>query len=533
LFFLKSFFASNVKRSKQPTVLTLQYDQQPTKLQSIIYNLHSFVITIVLFIFQTSKRSKTFKKNKKIKKIKLQNIKKIENTMTKDRSENTDIKTGETTPSVVRNPTNVKLEDGENDNQTAENQCLITADATPNELPSPSSSSSIPSASSSQNNSDTSRVTANKTESCPSQLDDDEDDADSKIKFEEEKFDCLPIPFDAPIPYNLSSNNDSNPTTRLSFEDDPARGSDSATLNYQENEDVGSPPPIGADGAFPTSCFEDMSIFPSFPNQYHIDDAYSTNLLGCTFLPSPNDSGNAMPSIAPQFHLNFHDIRAQYRGPTLSSSACNNINGHAFPNNPPPPPPFIRSLHSTDEDDDEEEGRIRRSSMGSSGGKSLDNLSQISARASRTNRSRRPRQTSRNLPLRKRHTSIDHNRDQQLMTTPLATTRSSRRMVSRSASAEKKKGRGMSSSMQIDTHRNWSKRHGSSTGNSARANSTKSFTRTSATSAARFNNVPTPTLSSASKITPRVRVIEHFTPKRNTKAILSKESALPNTVIIG
>jgi hypothetical protein len=42
-------------------------------------------------------------------------------------------------------------------------------------------------------------------------------------------------------------------------------------------------------------------------------------------------------------------------------------------------------LHSTDEDDEEEESRIRPS-MGSSGGKSLDHLSQISSTSTvRTN----------------------------------------------------------------------------------------------------------------------------------------------------
>ena len=451
--------------------------------------------------------------------------------MTMDRSNN-DSEKEESSPTVL-NQNRVKLED-----KSSENQVSAADTTTPSVAPTPFSTA-ISSPCDNDTNKDTPAITADVSKYHPSKTVEDQD-ADSKIKFDDEETNCQPLPFTegitsttslpVPNPYNFSI----HPSRKLSFEDDQCLGlmsspnqrssndyederkGNSSTSNtftnltFQESQGIGSPPPIGAAGSFPSSGFEEMSFFPSFQNQYHVDDSYSSNLLGCAFFPSPNDNGplSSNINIAPSHHflVNIHDIRAQYGGPTL------NGNNNAFP-------PLMRSLHSSNhhngrqkEDEEEGEGNERTRSMG----KTLDSLDKISTSTAKKNRSKRPRQMSRNLPLRKRHTSLDHG--QEVMTTPVSTARSSHRMVSRSISVEKKKGGGSTSIQHISRNR-------------SRRQSTKSFPRTTTTSAARFNNVP-PTLSLGNG---KVRVIQHFTPKRNTVPILSADTTItiPNTLIVG
>ncbi len=408
-------------------------------------------------------------------------------------------------------------------------------------------------------------------------------DSDSKIKLEGEESNCHTIPFvqnmdaDAveetmmassyPMPLLFNSRSGTsghyNPSRRLTFEDDNDDVNDRSASNPmaslacdEETQDYGSPAPIGAHGTFPDE--EEMNIFPPFQNQYHIDDSYSTNLLGAAFLPSPNESSTgplALPSntvsssSAHPLLINIQDIRAQYGGPTLNNHIVNsNEPYHTLP-------PLMETVRSSSLDQDsnnqyhhrsEENGgkndnennpadKKQTTSPRSFGGKTLQNLNQISAShdaAARNGRrsSKRSRAMTRNLPLRKRHTTLGGGgaetgrptrNGMELMTTPpVTTTRStSQRLVSRSVSAEKHKvggglrGRRLSSSPPEQISKKQPSR------NRSRRQSV------SVSSSRRMHGTP----SSSGKL----RTIQHFTPRRNTIPILSSETSLPNTIIIG
>ena len=347
--------------------------------------------------------------------------------------------------------------------------------------------------------------------------------------------------------HNISTSRN-DPTRKLSFDDDhqsfgmatspaqkrvqfgDAKPSDFATmasnssesLTCQEDQNFGSPPPVGLDSIFPSSYMEEMNAFPSLhQSQYLIDDSYSKNLLGGAFIPSPHQdpetsslsNGNVASAPLNPFTLNIHDIRAQYSGPTLH----NTFSSHSSQ-------PLINPLPSLDghgynEDDDSNVQREEDNNGKKSMGKTLDNLSQISAIVARNNRPKRPRtrKMARNLPLRKRHPSLSHGQSEDIITTPVNTARQSntRNLVSRSVSTEKK--RKTIYTKQLKRHR--SKPQGRS----------KSFPRTASTSESRFKLLPKASNTSDGS----TRVIQHFTPKRHTVPILSSERSLPNTVIFG
>lgn len=371
------------------------------------------------------------------------------------------------------------------------------------------------------------------------------------------------------IPTSAANNNNSSsssnpPTRRLSFEDDNQpfglsaspphkkvtfdkdnkprdftnvttnNASSDHSLTCQEDQDFGSPPaPVGLDSIFPTTYMDEMSSFPTLQqNQYLIDDSYSNNLLGCAFIPSPRQDPEtsslsnsnlvlSSTSLNP-FSLNINDIRAQYSGPTLSNTFSNHSSQ-----------PMMSSLPSLDGhgyNDTNEIGNIQdeneedKNNGFKSTGKTLLNLSQISASVDRSSRTKRPRtrKMSRNLPLRKRHPSLATNsrgtsdqNDIDGMTTPINTTRqtNTRHLVSRSASTEKKKK---------SIHTKQLKRHRKVSGR-------KPYPRTATTSDGRFKLLP----KAENVGDGMTRVIQHFVPKRHTVPILSTERTLPNTVIFG
>ncbi len=309
------------------------------------------------------------------------------------------------------------------------------------------------------------------------------------------------LSFDDEQPFSIVATPKQN---RVRFDDDEAR-------DFSTGSDLLCPETQALDGFFPSSALEDMSSFHPFQGQqFQIDDSYCSNLLGSAFIPSPNESG-VSSSHAAQFQpllANIHDIRVQYTVPPLSSSKGIKESSHC-------PPFLVQSLPKLDVDGYNEEVQVeseectRKRTIG----KTIDNLTQISASANKRQKSARPqtRKATRNLPLRKRHTKVQ---PEEILTTPMAATRpQTRHMVSRSASVEKSK---KVPSSQSRTSRNRSKRR-----------SKTSVPRTASTSDARFKD------ESPSMGVGTMRIIQHFTPKRNTVAILSTETSLPKTVVIG
>lgn len=299
---------------------------------------------------------------------------------------------------------------------------------------------------------------------------------------------------------------------RVRFDDDEARDfSTGSHLLCPETQEVVCPTPVALDGFFPSSALEDIGSFHPFQGQqFQIDDSYCSNLLGSAFIPSPNESG-VSSSHAAQFQpllANIHDIRVQYNVPPLSSSKVIMESSQC-------PPFLVQSLPKLDGDgyNEEVQGESEECTRKRTIGKTIDNLNQISASATKRKKSAKPqtRKVTRNLPLRKRHTKVE---PEEVLTTPMAATRpQTRHMVSRSASVEKTK---KESTSQSRTSRNRSKRQ-----------SKTSVPRTASTSDARFKD-ESPSIGVGT-----MRIIQHFTPKRNTVAILSTETSLPKTVVFG
>lgn len=254
------------------------------------------------------------------------------------------------------------------------------------------------------------------------------------------------------------------------------------------------------------SSFDEMNFFQSFQNdKLPIDESYCSNLLGGSFITSPpmsrSSDGPNMSTFSSSSQLinsinnNVRNLQAQYRGPTLNTTArsTSGTDGNAS---------ILPLLHrnnmkqednTNDRIDDATNKRLKQPTIG----KSIDNLNQM--------RPKRPRKVNgRNLPLRKRHQT-------EMLTTPPPTkTRSGHRMVSRSTSVERKKRTSATSSQNSFSAQPISRNR------SVRKSSMHKLDDLNISSIAGAN----------------MRVIQHFTPKR-ISPILSEEDSLPRTVIMG
>ena len=292
------------------------------------------------------------------------------------------------------------------------------------------------------------------------------------------------------------------------------------------------PSPAGFGASFPMSSLDEMNFFQPFQNQFPIDESYSNNLLGSTFIPSPNSAEATLCNVLSASQLfqstTTSEMQVPFKGPTLTAISCHNSRSNNSTSTAYPVQQVPQSFHMEEEEDAKIEENV--STMNSvtkrqpTIGKTLDSLisASITTKNERPKRSRRVT-SGRNLPLRKRHAPLrggddDGSQDQQdaqteMLTTPKPTkTRSSHRMVSRSTSVEKNKRVSMTN---VQPSRNRSVRKSSMTRAATRSN--------------RFgvDDMETPPLDGGS-----LRVIQHFTPKR-ISPILSEESTLPRTVIIG
>jgi len=364
-----------------------------------------------------------------------------------------------------------------------------------------------------------------------------QEDFSVRVKVEEDDI-CIgnPIPFSYnpsceipafPIPISFSA----DPSRKLLFEeernfgllssphhpningDDGKVRSNAHSVHYHETPQPFESPAPGLDGMFPSSYLEEMGSFPPLQNPYQIDDSYNSNLLGGAFIPSPNDPVMSSSNIT---HLHpfltnipsMHDIQVQHHGPMLNCTKRDLGSTQDDPYEMKDLPKLDSQVYSDDADSEKAVDNKR------SIGKTLDNLNQISASTTKRRKSTRPqsRKVTRNLPLRKRHTTLDQS-PQLVLKTPMASTRSqTRNMVSRSTSGEKKKKEPL---IDVNPSRNRSRRQSSTYA-----------PRTASTSAARFND-------NGSDQNASFRVIQHFTPKRHTNPILSVERSLPTAVILG
>lgn len=348
---------------------------------------------------------------------------------------------------------------------------------------------------------------------------------------------------------SISGNSNNDPSRKLLFDNECALNLMTSPNNDQEvpppgpHQDFGTPNPI-----FPSSGLDEIHTFQPFSIQHHhpLDDSYSANLLGAAFIPSPSVGGlgdhNTVPTnMAPfyPFLVNMNDFRAQHTsnstgtevnadfvGSSLSASTYANHLPLPFANSLPSLNPKLEEKNNNEDEikvkSQSEDGQRKRSQ-----GKTLDNLTQLSATSHNRSKRARSRKISRNLPLRKRHSALQGSSSKKSdnVSTPTTATRRSNaahRLVSRSTSAEKKKSKrsaGGRGDMKLPIR--------PASRNRSRRQSNMPFGRASSASANRG------TLSSENDGT-ITRVIQHFTPKRHTIPILSMEtSSLPNAVMFG